>query len=193
MSSFQCRDIEVGILSEKLLGQHQYHKVCSESNACNLLFRSTTSVADVGGITVEVQPPIFRYILLPCKRWQQWGSLTERHLTQKCRWRCGTEFLCAEIHNNARPHISLKTVNYIAYLGWTALPNDPDLAPFDFHLFRPVKDGLHGQHFPRNNDIVSTVKQCVISTGTDLYQWGMHTLLQHWWKCIANGADNVEK
>ena len=34
---------------------------------------------------------------------------------------------------------------------WTVLPHppySPDLAPFDFHLFVPLKDGLRGQRFP---------------------------------------------
>jgi len=47
----------------------------------------------------------------------------------------------------------LKTVEHIANLGWTVLPHppySPDLAPSDFHLFGPMKDGLRGQHFPSN-------------------------------------------
>ena len=31
-------------------------------------------------------PPIFHYILLPCDRWQQRGSVTKWHLTRKCVW-----------------------------------------------------------------------------------------------------------
>ena len=60
-------------------------------------------------------------------------------------------------HNNARPHTSLKTVEHIVNLGWTVLPHPPyslDLAPSDFHPFGPMKDGLHGQHFPSNNTVV---------------------------------------
>jgi len=60
-------------------------------------------------------------------------------------------------HNNARPHISLKTMKHIVKLGWTVVPHppySPDLAPSDFHLFGPVKDELHGQHIPSYNVIV---------------------------------------
>ena len=33
--------------------------------------------------------PVFCYILLPCDRWQQRGSLTKWHLTWKCVWNKG--------------------------------------------------------------------------------------------------------
>jgi len=58
------------------------------------------------------------------------------------------------LQHNARSHTSLKTVEHIANLGWTVLPHppySPDLAPSDFHMFGPMKDGLHGQHFPSND------------------------------------------
>ena len=48
-------------------------------------------------------------------------------------------------HDNARPHTALLTREYTAKLGWTVLPHplySPDLAPLDFHLFGPMKDGL---------------------------------------------------
>ena len=34
-------------------------------------------------------PPVFRYMLLSCGRWQQGGSLTEWRLTCKCTWSKG--------------------------------------------------------------------------------------------------------
>jgi len=60
-------------------------------------------------------------------------------------------------HYNAMPHTTLKTLEHIANLGWTVLPYppySPDLAPSDFHLFGPMKDGLREQHFPSNDSIV---------------------------------------
>jgi len=99
-------------------------------------------------------------------------------------------------HDNARPHTSLKTVKHIANLGWTVLPHptySPGLAPSDFHLFGPMKDGLRGQHFPSNDAIVRAVKQWATSTGADFYECGMQALVHRWRKCIANGGDYVEK
>jgi len=98
--------------------------------------------------------------------------------------------------DNARPHTSLKTVEHIANLGWTVLPHppfSPDLAPSDFHLFGPIKDGLRGQHFPSNDAVVRAVKQWATSVGADFYECGMQALVHRWRKCIANGGDYVEK
>ena len=59
--------------------------------------------------------------------------------------------------NNARPHISLKTIKHTVSLGCTVLPYplySLDLVPSDFHLIRPMKDGLCGQPFPCNGSCV---------------------------------------
>ena len=98
-------------------------------------------------------------------------------------------------HDNSRPHTSLKTVEHIANLGRTVLPHppySPDLAPSDFHLFGPQKDGLRG-HFASNNAVVQAVKQWATSAGADFYECSMQALVHCWQKCIANGGDYVEK
>ena len=89
-----------------------------------------------------------------------------------------TPFLLKQ--DSTRPQTRLRTVEHITSLGWTVLPHLPyslNLAPSDFHLFRPMKDGLHGQHFPSNNTIIATVKQWVTSDGTDFYKHDMQALV----------------
>mgnify|MGYP001861435069 CR=1 FL=1 len=74
------------------------------------------------------------------------------------------------LHDNARPHPSLKIMKHSANLGWTVLLHplhSPELVPSDFHLFWPIKDELHGQHFPSNNAIIAAVKQRVTSAAAD--------------------------
>jgi hypothetical protein len=47
------------------------------------------------------------------------------------------------LHDNARPHTSLRICEAIAKMGWTVLPHpahSPDLVPSDYHLLGPVKD-----------------------------------------------------
>ena len=95
-------------------------------------------------------------------------------------------------HDNARLRTSLKTMKHIVSLGWTVIPHppySPDLAPSDFHLFGPIKDELHGQHFPSYDAIVRAMKQCTTSAGTDFYECGMQALVHDWRKCIASGCD----
>ena len=48
-------------------------------------------------------PPVFPYMLLPCGRWQQRGSLAEWHLTQKCFWSKGME-LNSSMQKNSGTH-----------------------------------------------------------------------------------------
>jgi len=65
----------------------------------------------------------------------------------------------------------------------TVLPHplySPDSVPSDIHLFRPMKDGLHGQHFPSNYAIIEAMKQWVTSAGADFYKRAMYILAHHW-------------
>ena len=99
-------------------------------------------------------------------------------------------------HDKARPHTSLKTVEHTVNLCWTVTPHplySPDLTPSDFHLFRRMKDGLCGQHFPSYNAVVQAVKQWATSTGVDFYECSMQALVHLWRKCIVTGGDYVEK
>jgi len=86
-------------------------------------------------------------------------------------------------HDNARPHTSLKNMEHIVNLGWTVIPHppySPDLALSDFCLFRPMKNGLCGQHFPSYDTVVQAVKQWATSTGADFYERGMQALVHCW-------------
>ena len=90
---------------------------------------------------------------------------------------------------------NLKTVEHTANLGWTVLPHPPyslDLAPPDFHLLRPMEDGLCGQHFSSNDATTAAVKQWVISAGADFYESSMQAA-HCWSQCMATGGDYVEK
>ncbi|CAD6188096.1 unnamed protein product [Caenorhabditis auriculariae] len=51
-------------------------------------------------------------------------------------------------HENARPHVGKKTQQKLATLGWETVaypPYSTDLAPSDFHLFRPLEHRLAGK------------------------------------------------
>ncbi|KAG8229468.1 hypothetical protein J437_LFUL008242 [Ladona fulva] len=64
-------------------------------------------------------------------------------------------------HGCLQKNIKL-TTKLIAKCGWTALPHppySPDLAPSDFHLFGPLKDGLRGEHFQDSDAVVKAVRK----------------------------------
>ena len=95
-------------------------------------------------------------------------------------------------HNSARPHTSLRTMGNVSILGWTVLQHpqcSPDLVPSDFHLFGPMKCGLHEQHFPSNSAVIAAVKHWVPSADAHFYKCSMQTPVHHWWKWIANDGD----
>jgi histone-lysine N-methyltransferase SETMAR len=74
-------------------------------------------------------------------------------------------------HDNARLHTSLKTMEKVARLGWTALPHraySTDVAHSDFHVFGPMKDGLRGQNFP-DDAVIAAVGKWIAAAGADIY------------------------
>jgi len=73
-------------------------------------------------------------------------------------------------------------MKHTANLAWTVPPHPPyglDLAHSDFHLFKLMKDGLHGQHFPSNNVTKAAAKKLVNSTGADSYNLSTHENADH--------------
>ena len=48
-------------------------------------------------------------------------------------------------------------------------PYNTDLAPSEFHLFGPMKEGLCGQHFPSDGTTTAAGKPHVTSTGTGIF------------------------
>ncbi|KAK8406892.1 hypothetical protein O3P69_007447 [Scylla paramamosain] len=54
------------------------------------------------------------------------------------------------LHDNARPHTAVHTINILQELHFEVLEHpvySPDLAPSDYHLFGPLKDALRGRRF----------------------------------------------
>jgi hypothetical protein len=83
-------------------------------------------------------------------------------------------------------------VENIVNLGWTVIPHLPystNLAPSDFNIFGPMKDGLRRHHFPNYDAIIQAVKQWTTSTGADFYERVMQALVYCWRKRIASGGD----
>ncbi|GFO36531.1 histone-lysine N-methyltransferase SETMAR [Plakobranchus ocellatus] len=65
---------------------------------------------------------------------------------------------CASATDNATPHSANLTQQWLHRYGWEILPHpahSPDLAPSDFHLFRPLKRYLGGMAFETEDDLIS--------------------------------------
>jgi hypothetical protein len=98
------------------------------------------------------------------------------------------------LHDNARPHTSLRTLEAVAKMGWTLLPepaHSPVRAPSDYRLFDHVKDALRGRHFADENDLKQSFRSVLRSRGREFYNIGKQSFTQRWHKCIENDGDFV--
>jgi hypothetical protein len=97
--------------------------------------------------------------------------------------------------NNTMPQASITTQKAITQLGWMVLPHppySPSLAPSDFQLFRPLKDGVPGRKFESDNDLVRTVKTWLRQQDNEWYWLGIRALVPHWHKAIELHTEFVE-
>ena len=99
-------------------------------------------------------------------------------------------------HDNAKPHTSLKTREVIASFGWTTVthpPYSPDLAPSDYHLFGPLKEGVRGQHFTSDQEVKHAVRNWLKMQLADFYKAGIVSLVHRWTVGIEKCEDYIEK
>jgi histone-lysine N-methyltransferase SETMAR len=99
------------------------------------------------------------------------------------------------LHDNARPHTSLRTREAIVKMARTVLPHpahSPILAPSDCHVFGPVKDGLHGRHFVYDDELKQSFRDVLESQGREFYETGTQRLTQRWQKCVEM-TENLRK
>lgn len=100
------------------------------------------------------------------------------------------------LHDNATPHSSAKTQDWLARYNWEVVEHpaySPDLAPSDFHLFGPLKQELSGRHFTTDDELKATVLQFFSQQDTDFYRGGIMALVKRWDKCLNKFGDYVEK
>jgi len=100
------------------------------------------------------------------------------------------------LHNNARPHTAAHTVDTLRALKFEVLkhpPYRPASAPWDFHLFGPMKEHLRGQKFADDNEVTEAVQSWSKATPKSFFLEGIRKLVDRWTKCIAKQGDYVEK
>ena len=65
------------------------------------------------------------------------------------------------LHDNARPHASIKTREAITSFGWITVshsPYSPDLAPSDYHLFGAMEEKLRGKHYVNDEEVKTAAR-----------------------------------
>jgi hypothetical protein len=87
------------------------------------------------------------------------------------------------LDSNNQPYTSLHTCEAIAKMGGTVLSHpvcNPDLAPFNYHLFGHIKDALCERHFANDNKLKQSLCDVLQSQGREFYNAVIQHLTQHW-------------
>ena len=91
--------------------------------------------------------------------------------------------------------ISIRTRDTIASFRWTILPHrpySPDLAPSDYHLFSPIKEGLRGKHYASDEEVKTAVTMWLKKQLAECYEAGIHALIWRRNVAIEKNGDYVE-
>ena len=96
--------------------------------------------------------------------------------------------------DNARPHVSKVTQAKLEELGWDTVPHppySPDLAPSDYHLFRPLKAFLARKSFVDFDEVVRAVADFFDSQSPAFWEKGVSELPVRWTTVLANDGDYI--
>jgi histone-lysine N-methyltransferase SETMAR len=99
------------------------------------------------------------------------------------------------LHDNARPHTALITVNKLNEMGLNIVPHppySPDLAPSDYYLFSSLKSSLRGKDLSGVADIHAAIQQWMDSRPPQFFARGIKMLPKRWKLCIDNHGNYFE-
>ena len=102
---------------------------------------------------------------------------------------------CRIFHQgNARPHISLMTMQKLLQLGWEVLIHllySLDIAPLDFHLFRSLQNSLNGKNFNSLEDCKRDLEQFFAQKDKKFWEDGIMKLPEKWQKLVEQKGEYV--
>ena len=93
------------------------------------------------------------------------------------------------LHHDNTPahtsHVAMVTIHDCGFELLSHPPYSPDLAPSDFHLFRHLKESLHGRAFEDDEDVTVAVNEWIEERDQNFFLEGIKTLEQRWETCVA--------
>jgi hypothetical protein len=81
-----------------------------------------------------------------------------------------------------------------AKLNWEILdhpPYSPDLAPYDYHLFRSLQNHLNTQKFEGFEEVNDAILAYFESKPRRFYKAGIEKLVTHWEMVIASNGNYI--
>jgi hypothetical protein len=88
-------------------------------------------------------------------------------------------------HDNTRSHTAARKLETLRKLRWEVIEHpahNPDLAPFDSHLFGLLKEALGGRRFHCDEGIKNVVHQSLRALPKTFYYDAIKTLVGRWEK-----------
>ena len=70
-------------------------------------------------------------------------------------------------------------------------PYSPDLAPSDYHLFRPLQNHLNGKTFDSNEAVKNELIQFLAAKNQTFYESGIMKLTERWQKVIEDNGQYI--
>ena len=87
-------------------------------------------------------------------------------------------------HDNARPHVVAKSVTKkLSEFNWEILPHppySPDIAPFDYHLFRALQRFLLDKKFENIDTLKNSLENYFKEKQDNFYRDGIMALPEKW-------------
>lgn len=96
------------------------------------------------------------------------------------------------LHDNARPHVAIKTREKLKEVGWEILPHppySPDISPTDYHLFLALSNFLANQCFTNDDQVKTALDRFFSSKNQEFYSRGMNSLVERWQKVVECNGD----
>jgi hypothetical protein len=100
------------------------------------------------------------------------------------------------LHNNMCPHSVAANIEAIKRLKFGLLPHlpyRPHLALWDYHMFEPLKEALHGRRFADDDEVKDAVHTLLWSQQITFFADGIRKLVNCYTMCVKKRGDYVKK
>jgi len=93
------------------------------------------------------------------------------------------------LHDNARPHVAKVVKKYLETFKWDVLPHppySPDIASFDYWLFRRMQHDLASHWFTSFAEIENWLQNWIASKDESFFRDGIRKLPERWEKVVGS-------